>query len=214
MSFLKFLNRAILNAKKAWNGLLDRAYVPIQFYPIDQKVEQEEHQEEEEIIIPKDIIQMSYTETFRQTPNVSNNRKITPTGIVLHHTAGAFTGSVTWCLNPQSQVSYHCIVDTTGERIVLAKDYQRTWHAGQSTFNGKPDCNSFMLGIAVSGDTTKRTLTKEEIDSVAQWCVSKMKEHKFGIESVTTHRAISPGRKNDVDTKAEKAILKRITELL
>jgi hypothetical protein len=32
-----------------------------------------------------------------------------------------------------------------------------------------------MLSIAVSGDTSKRELTEEEIESVALWCVEKMK---------------------------------------
>lgn len=213
MRFITLFQRALVSVKKAWNSLLDKAYVPVEFTPIE-KVEEPNEEIEQEEIEPIEITQMSYTETFRQSPNVSNNRKIVPTGIVLHHTAGAFSGSVAWCLNSQSQVSYHCIVDTNGTRVVLAKDYQRAWHAGTSSFNGKNDCNSFMLGIAVSGDTTKRTLTKEEIDSVAQWCVSKMKEYNFTIDAITTHRAISPGRKNDVDAKAEKAIVARIKAIM
>jgi AmpD protein len=142
---------------------------------------------------------------FKQSLNISQ-RAIFPEGIVLHHTAGSYEGSVNWCLNPNSQVSYHCIVDINGDRTILAKDNQRAWHAGKSIFRGRSDCNSFMLGIAVSGDTNTRELTQKEIESVACWCIDKMQLYGFGIEMITTHREISPGRKNDVDLRAEFAI--------
>jgi N-acetylmuramoyl-L-alanine amidase len=152
-------------------------------------------------------------EVFKQTPNVSKYA-MKPSGIVLHHTAGSYVGSVEWCLTPKSKVSYHCIVDLNGDRTVLAKDTQRAWHAGKSSFNGKKDCNSFLLGIAVSGDTNNRRLTQFEIDSVAQWCISKMKLHGFGIDMITTHRAISPGRKTDVSVEAENQIIDKIKTLI
>jgi N-acetyl-anhydromuramyl-L-alanine amidase AmpD len=157
---------------------------------------------------------MKYKETFQQSPNISRGRVITPTAIILHHTAGSFAGSVSWCLNSASQVSYHCIVNTNGDRTVLAQDTQRAWHAGVSQFKGRKDCNSFTLGIAVSGNTNTRLLTEDEINSVAEWCVEKMRKCNISIENVTTHREVSPGRKNDVDTRAEKAIISRIKTLL
>lgn len=151
-------------------------------------------------------------EVFKQTPNISKF-KIKPIGIVLHHTAGSYIGSVSWCLDPKSKVSYHCIVDLNGDRTVLAKDNQRAWHAGKSSFKGKSDCNSFMLGISVSGDTNTRRLTDFEIHSVAEWCVSKMKSLNINFDNITTHRDISPGRKSDVSIQAEKAIKDKILYL-
>lgn len=152
--------------------------------------------------------------TIKQSPNVSKGTTIKPTGIVLHHTGGSYVGAVSWCMNATSQVSYHCIVDTNGDRTILAQDNQRAWHAGKSSFKGKNDCNSFMLGIAVSGDTHSRQMTNQEIDSVARWCIDKMNLHKFGIETITTHAVVSPGRKNDVSQTAEKQIKQRIQEIL
>lgn len=155
-----------------------------------------------------------YTNTFKQSPNVNKNRVITPIGIILHHTAGSYSGSVSWCLNPQSQVSYHCIVNVDGNRTILAKDNQRAWHAGSSVFKGRNDCNSFMLGIAVSWNTNNRILNDDEVKSVAEWCVEKMKLHNIPLENITTHRAVSPNRKNDVDIRAEKAIIEEIKRIL
>ena len=151
-------------------------------------------------------------EIFKQTQNISKNT-IKPIGIVLHHSAGSYLGSVSWCLDPKSKVSYHCIVDLNGDRTVLAKDNQRAWHAGKSSFKGKSDCNSFMLGISVSGDTNTRRLTDFEIDSVAEWCVSKMRSLNINFDNITTHREISPGRKSDVSIQAEKAIKDKILYL-
>ncbi len=151
-------------------------------------------------------------EVFKQTPNISKNT-IKPIGIVLHHSACSYIGSVSWCLDPKSKVSYHCIVDLNGDRTVLAKDNQRAWHAGKSSFKGKSDCNSFMLGISVSGDTNTRRLTDFEIDSVAEWCVGKMRSLNINFDNITTHREISPGRKSDVSIQAEKAIKDKILYL-
>jgi len=151
-------------------------------------------------------------EVFKQTPNISKNT-IKPIGIVLHHSAGSYIGSVSWCLDPKSKVSYHCIVDLNGDRTVLAKDNQRAWHSGKSSFKGKSDCNSFMLGISVSGDTNTRRLTDFEIDSVAEWCVGKMRSLNINFDNITTHREISPGRKSDVSIQAEKAIKDKILYL-
>jgi len=148
-------------------------------------------------------------EVFKQSPNISQ-KAIVPEGIVIHHTAGSYAGSVSWCLNPQSQVSYHCIVDLNGNRTYLAKDNQRAWHAGKSIFKGRSNCNDFLLGIAVSLDTTTRVLNEAEIESVACWCIDKMKQYGFGIDMITTHREISAPRKNDVDQRAENAIREKI----
>lgn len=148
------------------------------------------------------------------TPNFSKGRIIQPKGIVLHHSAGNFEGSVSWILDKVSKVSYHAIVDTTGDVIVFGNDTRRMWHSGESSFKGRKDCNSFMLGISVTGDTNKRELTQMEIKSVANWCYSKMQLYGFGLDWITTHREISPGRKSDVDVRAEKKIKEEIKRLI
>ena len=154
-----------------------------------------------------------FTEIFKQSPNVSKS-PIVPKGIIFHHSAGSYSGSVSWCLNPTSKVSYHCMVDLNGNRTVLAKSTQRAWHAGKSRFKGLNDCNSFMLGISVSGNTNERDLTQAEIDSVAEWCVKEMRKYKIGLDWLTTHAIVSPGRKFDVSPEALDQIIERIKEIL
>lgn len=142
--------------------------------------------------------------TYKQTPHINQGRTITPTAIVLHHSAGSFAGSESWILNPQSKVSYHYLIDLNGNRTQFAKHNQRAWHAGISSYKGRSNCNDFTIGISFSQDTTKRELTELEVQS----CVLLIKElfNEFGKLDITTHREISPNRKNDVDIRAENAI--------
>ena len=160
-------------------------------------------------------IAIKYLEEFRQTPNISSS-KINPIGIVLHHSSGSFVGTVDWCLRSESKVSYHCVINLDGSRVQLAKDNQRAWHAGKSSFKGRSDCNGFMLGLAFSGDTYNRELTQDEINSAVEWILKRLEYYKWpkDLSTITTHRAVSPGRKDDPDKRAEAAILNALRKKL
>tara|TARA_R110000764_G_scaffold142528_4_gene230560 strand:- start:1237 stop:1875 length:639 start_codon:yes stop_codon:yes gene_type:complete len=156
-----------------------------------------------------------FPEVFKATPNVSYST-IKPEGVILHHSYGSYDGSVSWILKDVSKVSYHCIIDTDGSRTVFANDAQRAWHAGNSSFNGKKGCNSFMLGLAFSGDTETRELTKAEIDSAVEFLLPRFERWGWpkDLSTVTTHRDVSPNRKVDVDVRAEAAIMKALKKAL
>jgi N-acetyl-anhydromuramyl-L-alanine amidase AmpD len=142
--------------------------------------------------------------TVKRTPNITKGRTIQPTAILLHHTGGSFVGADAWVMNPQSKVSYHYIVNTDGSIVQYAKPTERTWHAGVSTYKGRSNCNDYMIGIAVSGDTSKRDLTPKEVVSVGELCKELMKDYK--IKDITIHSIVSPGRKSDISHKAFKQI--------
>ena len=157
----------------------------------------------------------SFPEVFKASPNVSYNT-IRPEGVVLHHSYGSYDGGVSWILNDASNVSYHVLINTDGARTVFAKDTQRAWHAGRSEFNGRIGCNNYMLGLAFSGDTTSRELTKAEIDSAVDYLLPRFERWGWpkDLSTVTTHRDVSPGRKVDVDSRAEKAIIDALRSAL
>jgi AmpD protein len=138
-----------------------------------------------------------YDERRLSTPNKSL-RTITPTMLVLHHTSGSYNGSVSWCMNPNSQVSYHCIIARDGRRTVLADDNARTWHAGVSSWQGVPDCNSYSIGVAWEGDTYSNPLGEAAMESAIQYIVPRMKRWHIPLHRIVTHQQIAPGRKNDI----------------
>jgi N-acetylmuramoyl-L-alanine amidase len=140
-----------------------------------------------------------YPEKLLNTPNVSRGKRIKPQAIVLHHTSGSYAGSVAWCMNPASRVSYHCIVAKDGRRSTLADPDERTWHAGVSSWRGKRDLNSWSIGAAFEGDTYKQPLGEDEMASMAEYLAPLMKLYRLTLDDVTDHRTVSPGRKDDLN---------------
>lgn len=156
-----------------------------------------------------------YKEHVKLSPNVSSGRKISPKFIVLHHTSGNYEGSVSWCLNPQSKVSYHYIIDPKdGSRTQLVWDTRRAWHAGVSSWKRYSNLNSHSIGIAFDRDTNTRTPSETEIDSCAHKCIYLMRKFVLGIDAIITHAMISPNRKNDTSEETHKLVIERVKEIL
>ena len=163
----------------------------------------------------KQDVTTTYSEVYKSTPNKSV-RKIVPEGVILHPSYGSYEGGVSWILNDDSDVSYHVLIDTDGSRTVFAKDNERAWHAGTSEFNGRYGCNGFMIGLAFSNDTETRELTDAEVASAVEFMLPRF--DKWGwpkdLSTITTHRAVAPNRKVDVDVRAEDKILKALAKAI
>ena len=140
----------------------------------------------------------SYPEKLLNSPNVSSGKRIAPKAIVLHHTSGSYAGSVAWCMNPASRVSYHAIVAKDGRRTVLADPDERCWHAGKSSWRGRRDLNSWSVGAAFEGDTNTRQLGEAEMASIVEYVLPLLKKYGLSLNNVTDHRTVSPGRKDDL----------------
>ena len=156
-----------------------------------------------------------YSQTTRFSPNVTPRKKMLPTHILLHHTDGTYSGSVNWCLDPKSRVSYHCIVAQTGKRTVLAEPTTRAWHAGVSSWDGRKDCNSFCIGVAFEGDTYRQPPTEAALFSAVEYMLPVMDEFDIPVLNVIRHAdvALPKGRKNDCSPQAlaaVKAILRKV----
>jgi len=155
-----------------------------------------------------------YPQSNRKTPNVSAGRVIKPTHIVLHHSSGAYAGSVSWCMDPISKVSYHCIVARNGKRTVLATPSQRTWHAGVSSWQGRKDANSFSIGMAWEGDTYTTPLSEDAILSAVEYLLPLLDEYHIPLSNIIRHADIAPGRKDDCSPAAQAALIAALNRVL
>lgn len=153
-----------------------------------------------------------FPEVTHSTPNKGGS--MTPLGIVFHSSYGSAAGSVSWIKNPASKVSYHTMIFPDGTRHNLVPFNLTAWHAGKSTFRGKSGCNGFMVGISWEGDLYKRQLSEDEIASAVEISVRLMKKYGFGLEWITDHRTVSPGRKADIPPQVLAMVKERIEAAL
>ena len=155
-----------------------------------------------------------YQQTNKRTPNISAGRVTKPTHIIVHHTSGAYAGSVSWCLDPVSKVSYHCIVSQTGKRTVLALPTQRTWHAGVSSWDGRNDANSWSVGLAFEGNTYKDHPTGDALLSAVEYLLPILEDHGIPLRNILRHADVSPGRKDDCSPAAHLALLTALKRVI
>lgn len=74
----------------------------------------------------------------------------TPTLIVLHDTAQFKPlGAVRWFTHKDSNVSAHLVVERDGTITQLVGFNTVAFHAGKSSWDGRPNCNSYALGIEI-----------------------------------------------------------------
>ena len=67
---------------------------------------------------------------------------------VVHYTAGlSFSSSLSWLKNPQAKASAHFLIGANGDLVQLVPLDRVAWHAGVSTWKGKPNCNFYSIGI-------------------------------------------------------------------
>jgi N-acetyl-anhydromuramyl-L-alanine amidase AmpD len=163
---------------------------------------------------PVTAVTRLYPQTNRRTPNISVGRTIKPTHIVLHHTSGAYAGSVSWCMDPRSAVSYHCIIARTGKRTILAPPTARTWHAGVSQWQGRRDCNSYCLGLAWEGDTYTTPLSEDAILSGIEYLLPILDQYDIPPSRIIRHADVAPTRKNDCSPAAQKEFLAALKRVL
>ncbi len=95
------------------------------------------------------------------------------------------------------EVSSHLLITREGEVIQFVAFDQRAWHAGQSSFQGRENCNDFSIGIELEGtDTLPYTAAQYRVLSEVTQVL--MAEYP-GItqETIVGHNTIAPNRKTD-----------------
>ena len=140
--------------------------------------------------------------TFREieapSPNFSTDPPHERLGVCFHHTVLSFEETLAHMARPESRVSYHLVIAADGTRARLVDETRVAWHAGVSVFQGRTGCNAFLLGVAFAGDTRAAPLTEAQIASALEWLSSRRERHGWRLDSMTDHRGIAPGRKDDL----------------
>lgn len=97
----------------------------------------------------------------------------------------------------QLRVSSHLLIDRKGNVSQYVPFIKRAWHAGESEFCGRSQCNDFAIGIELEGCDEEaycdiQYITLAEItDKICQrW-------QKITKDRIVGHSDIAPGRKTD-----------------
>lgn len=154
---------------------------------------------------------MIFIEQSRPSPNFSPSPEHEQLGVCFHHSVLDFEATIAHMLNPESRVSYHVLIAPDGSRARLVADEHIAWHAGVSTFQGRTDCNAFLLGVSFAGDTRVAPLTDPQIASALDWLVPRWTRLGWTPAMMTDHRQIAPGRKTDLAPGEWNRLLAAIT---
>ena len=95
------------------------------------------------------------------------------------------------------EVSAHLLIERTGRVVQFVPFHKRAWHAGQSSFDGREQCNDFSIGIELEG-TDDQPFTDQQYQQLANITQQLMSAYPLiTSERITGHSDIAPGRKTD-----------------
>ncbi|PJI96233.1 AmpD protein [Acidovorax sp. 69] len=111
-----------------------------------------------------------------------------------------FTNTLDWDVHPYYQgirglqVSSHFFIDRAGVPWQFVDCDLRAWHAGQSFYRGRGQCNDDSIGIELEG-LEGQGFESAQYQTLAQLCLDIAQ--RYPIEHIAGHEHIAPGRKQD-----------------
>lgn len=132
-----------------------------------------------------------------------NDYEITPEGIVVHYVSARYTmpddpynvDEIVRILEEYG-LGYHDLLPRDGGVIELVPAPLRAWHAGESQWRGRGDCNSWMLGVALAG-MHGEPFTDAQYDDLAQRTAGHVQRFPIVADNITGHEDVAPDRKSD-----------------
>lgn len=95
------------------------------------------------------------------------------------------------------RVSAHLLIKRNGSLVQFVPFEKRAWHAGQSSFEGRSNCNDFSIGIELEGtdDMPFEAIQYEQLIAIVQLL---QKRYPLILRNrIVGHSDIAPGRKTD-----------------
>ena len=111
-----------------------------------------------------------------------------------------FTNTLAWDEHPYFQtihglqVSSHFLVTRDGGLWQFVSCDEKAWHAGQSSYLGRRNCNDFSIGIELQG-LEGDVFESAQYQTLAGLCLALAQ--KYPIAHIAGHEHIAPGRKRD-----------------
>jgi N-acetyl-anhydromuramoyl-L-alanine amidase len=106
------------------------------------------------------------------------------------------------------QVSAHFFITRRGELWQFVSCNERAWHAGQSRYRGRDNCNDDSIGIELEG-LEGEGFESAQYETLASLCAVLMSA--YPIAHLAGHEHIAPGRKYDPGSKFNWLQLERAT---
>ena len=95
------------------------------------------------------------------------------------------------------KVSAHFLIERDGQIIQFVSCLQRAWHAGQSLFEGRENCNDFSLGIELEG-TDELPFSDAQYQALIGLTRCLQRAYPaITLARIRGHSDIAPGRKTD-----------------
>lgn len=112
----------------------------------------------------------------------------------------------------QLQVSAHLLIRRDGSLVQFVPFDQRAWHAGQSHYDGRENCNDFSIGIELEGTDTG-PFEQAQYASLARVIRSLLRTYPTLLrQRIAGHSDVAPGRKSDPGTGFDWALLNRLLD--
>lgn len=92
------------------------------------------------------------------------------------------------------QVSSHFYVRRDGRVIQFVGCDKRAWHAGQSCWCERDNCNDYSVGIELEGSDTIPFASEQY---AALWLLLDALRERYPLTAIAGHSHVAPGRKTD-----------------
>lgn len=95
------------------------------------------------------------------------------------------------------RVSAHLFIDRRGRLTQFVPFDRRAWHAGLSSWRGRPGCNHYSIGIELEG-TDQGAYTRRQYRTLARVLVALFERYRrLTPDAIVGHQEVAPGRKRD-----------------
>lgn len=95
------------------------------------------------------------------------------------------------------RVSSHVLIDRGGASTQYVPFHKRAWHAGVSSWQGRPNCNDYSIGIELEG-TDSRPYADAQYRTLIGLSRALLGRYaRLAPDALVGHQEVAPGRKTD-----------------